>query len=77
VHVVHLTPTKSNITATVAAVLPGIGLADLMDDEGHLWTVTKSTRGTGLGTLSPGARVHLTIDHHRDFSLVCEYIRTE
>jgi hypothetical protein len=61
------------VNATVVEVLPGLGLAYLEGDDQRTWAVTKSTRGSGLHQLAPGRRVSLTVQHHREFSLVSAY----
>ena len=61
------------VMATAQEVLPKFGLAFLIDDDDTTWTVTRSTKGPGLGTLRRGQRVRLTLDHHPDFSLVRSY----
>ncbi len=64
----------SIVTATVEGVLPELGLAYLSGDDERDWTVTRSTRGVGLESLSVGQHVTLTIEQHRRFSLVREYV---
>jgi hypothetical protein len=61
------------VTTTVLEVLPNFGLAYLVDDCNHTWTITHGTKGPGLGDLLPGQRCELTLDTCRDFTLVSEY----
>lgn len=63
----------SIVTATVEGVLPGVGLAYLAGDDHRDWTVTRSTRGVGLESLTAGQRVNLTVEQHRRFAVVREY----
>lgn len=64
---------QPQVSATVVEVLPKVGLAYLEGDDARSWTVTKTTRGTGLHTLQPGKRVRLTVQQHSDFSIVSGY----
>lgn len=67
-------PTASDVTATAEEVLPGFGLAFLVDENHKSWAVTKSTAGPGLSSLRRGQRVKLTLDHHPRFSVVRAYV---
>lgn len=64
---------RSLVTATAHEVLPKFGLAFLVDDHETTWTVTRSMEGPGLAALRTGQRVHLTLHHHPDFSVVHTY----
>lgn len=63
----------SIVTATVEAVLPGVGLAYLSGDDHRDWTITRSTRGVGLESLKTGQRVKLTVEQRKRFAVVREY----
>lgn len=63
----------SRIIATVTEVLPSVGLAYVVAEDRSTWAVTKSTKGSGLPTLTGGRRVQLTVTHHPRFSLVSAY----
>ena len=62
-----------HVKATVEEVLPTSGLAYLTDDDAGQWTVTRNMTGVGVPNLTPGQRLDLEIEHHRDFSLVSAY----
>ncbi|MDO9316412.1 MAG: hypothetical protein Q7T97_17905 [Burkholderiaceae bacterium] len=61
------------VDATVEGVMPGLGMAYLVGDDHRDWTVTRSTHGVGLESLKPGQRVHLTVEQHKRFAVVCDY----
>ena len=65
------------VLATAQEVLPGFGLAYLVDDRHRTWAVSRSTQGPGLDSLRPGRRVRLTLDHHEAFSVVRLYAPLE
>lgn len=66
-------PISKQIKASVQEVMPAIGLAYALDDERRTWGITRSTKGVGLASLSPGQRIELTVVSHQDFDLVHEY----
>lgn len=62
-----------HLQATVEGVLPSTGLAYLTDDRGGHWTVTRGMAGVGVANLSPGQRLDLEVEHHKEFSIVSAY----
>lgn len=67
---------RSTLKAVTSEVLPTVGLAYLIDDNQHTWTVTRSSGGLTFDKLQPGAVCNLTIDHYDQFALVgsCELL---
>jgi hypothetical protein len=65
--------TVSDVIATAKEVLPGFGVAFLVDENQHSWVVTKSTSGPGISTLRTGQTVKLWLAHHPHFSVVRTY----
>ena len=59
------------IQATVATVMPSLGLA-FVTDGAHDWGVTRSALGERFEELMPGLRVQLALQHHRNATLVAE-----
>lgn len=65
----RLAPTR----AVVHRVLPLFGLADLVGEDGRLWSVTRSTDGPGLDTLAPGMQLELDLCQVHDGASVLRY----
>ncbi len=65
--------TTSTVNATVEAVLPRMGLAYLEGDDHRDWTITRSTNGSNLESLTPGQRVTLTVEQNGRFSVIRKY----
>lgn len=61
------------VTATVHDVLPRLGLAYLRDAGGAIWTVTRSTPGTGFDAIRIGQSLRLRVVDHGEFLLVGQY----
>lgn len=62
------------VTATVAEVLPKLGIAFLDDDAAGSWAITRCTPGSGLDALREGQRVRLDLARHPRFTFVKSYL---
>jgi hypothetical protein len=60
---------SKRIVATVQEVLPRLGLAYAMDDDGRCWGITRAAAGDTLGALSLGDKVALVVEHHQGFDI--------
>lgn len=61
---------RSTVKAVTNEVLPTVGIAYLVDDDQHTWTVTRSNSGLTFDKLQPGTVCNLTIDHYDHYALV-------
>ena len=67
------TDLRAPTRAVVHRVLPLFGLADLVGQDGRLWSVTRSTEGPGLDVLEPGMQLELDLCQVRNGVFVLRY----
>jgi len=61
---------RTTVKATTSEVLPKLGLAYFVDENGSTWAVTRQNTGVAFDDLEPGKAVHITVAHYQKFSLV-------
>lgn len=70
----HHPVTTRTVVATVQDVMPRMGLAYLVDDQGQCtWGITQTTPGAGINTLTPGLRLRVTLEQQQGFELASAY----